>query len=137
MNQHAESMISVSIAFILFISACIFALGLTGELNRAVKEAGHVAQGQLRSVQPALESSHQDWVSGSQVVFSMMGLNDPDVRISVDGANVTGGPWEDGFDFSMIDTGAVYSIVYEWSVSGELIGINFAKSDSKEQTSHE
>lgn len=137
MNQHAESMISVSIAFILFISACIFALGLTGELNRAVNEVGRIAQGQPRSVQPALESSDQDWVSGSQIVFSMMGLNEPGVRISIDGANVPGVPWEDGFDFSMIDTGAVYSVIYEWGGSGVLTGVHFAKSENKEQTSHE
>ncbi|GIO59271.1 hypothetical protein [Paenibacillus cineris] len=137
MNQHAESMISVSIAFILFISACIFALGLTGELNRAVNGAGRAAQGQLRSVQPVLEESHVDWVSGSQVVFSIMELNDPGVRISVDGANVPGGPWEDGFDFSMIETGALYSVAYEWDGSGILTGIHFAKSENKERTRHE
>ncbi|OZB95093.1 hypothetical protein [Paenibacillus sp. XY044] len=133
MNEQSENMISISTAFMLFISACIFALGLTGEINRAVDEAGRVAQGQPKSVQPALEASHDDWVSGSQVVFSIIGNNDPGVRISVDGTNVAGDPWGEGVDFSAIDTGAVYSLDYEWSGSGDLIGINFAKAGSEEK----
>lgn len=125
MNKHTESMISLSSALLLFISACFFALGLTGEMNRALKESSITAQGQMKSIHSTLTSSEHDMLSGSQVVLSIIDNKESHVSIEVGGFIFEGGQNAEMTDWSMVSLEADYSAIYQWEPNGQLKRIQF------------
>ena len=127
MGKNVQSMMFLSVALILLISACWMSWSMTREMELALEAVKNSTKGQARSVHTTLGASGAELFTGAQVLYSARERSLSGLVIEVDGYVLSGSEMTDR-DHASIDLASDYFVHYARSGTGSIEKLVFTKA---------